>query len=180
MAFFDAVFAETLNERDDLVHVVDRSFKIVEGLLFLEGTWQSLHVSLEGFDRVCHLLDLIVDGRPLEVFPAVILLVDFGVKAVEFVKPCDLFLHLDEFWIVRVRKTKQSLSVVVRLVLAVTNVVLFSEHLELVDGFFRLAGNFGIVGAILVEVLFEFNDISDEVADIFKKFFLEPGLFSVD
>jgi hypothetical protein len=77
MSVLDCWFSKSLDHTGDLIsvttnellHVLDLLFELLESIPLLELSWELLAVSVEDIDSLLHLVDLILDFDPGNVLP---------------------------------------------------------------------------------------------------------------
>lgn len=77
MSVLDCWFSKGLDHTGDLIivttnellHVLDLFFELLESIPLLELSWELLAVSVEDIDSLLHLVDLILDFDPGDVLP---------------------------------------------------------------------------------------------------------------
>ena len=77
MSVLDCWFSKGLDHTGDLIivttnellHVLDLFFELLESIPLLELSWELLAVSVEDIDSLLHLVDLILDFDPSNVLP---------------------------------------------------------------------------------------------------------------
>lgn len=169
---------KSINQRNDFIHIFNLLLEFLIGIPRFKDTWKSSAISNEHFDNISHVLDLILDFNPSDIFPFTNGILDLGVQVVEFIEELDLTLGLDEFWIALMWETEKAFTSVVGVELSLSDSVLVGEHSESVQSFLWL--NSWNHRTVFLEVLSEILDIIDQHADTLNKIFLEVGLLTLE